>query len=333
MTEDRLWKLVERLSPSDRAGALKDRLAKLSPKEIVAFQARFDGLMNRAYDYGLWAAASLMTNGWCSDDMFEYFRSGLIARGRRVYADALANPDSMANWAKPGCWVSEELVIYAASQTYEELTGREMEYPEPTEAWTETGDVSLMQNPKALKRAFPKLWEKFVHTKTEKRDTRKKTPEAVIPSGNEKLAAMARCQTTSPVELRHLAVHRFLLEEIVVHPNCPSRLLSRLSLDPYDRIRYAVGSNPACPKATLRRLATDASYVARSGVAKNLLCPAPVLRTLSRDPVFHVRYLVAKNPSCPPNVLTVLAGDVHPTVAAAGRASLKLREPAGEPRK
>ena len=51
---------------------LSAELAKLDPRDIVAFDLRFDALTDAAYRDDLWEAASLI-NGGASDDGFYYF--------------------------------------------------------------------------------------------------------------------------------------------------------------------------------------------------------------------------------------------------------------------
>src|SRR6185369_13592042 len=69
-------------------------LEKLSPEKIVGFRLRTDKLLYDSYNSEMWCAGYLM-NGGCSDDGFEYFRLWVISRGREVYENAKADPDSL----------------------------------------------------------------------------------------------------------------------------------------------------------------------------------------------------------------------------------------------
>jgi len=95
MTQDEFWKRLEALPAEDRTEELKQRLEKLAPEELVAYQEHFDRTHEQAYNWELWGAAYLIGGG-CSDDGFIDFRYGLISRGRKVYEAALADPDSLA---------------------------------------------------------------------------------------------------------------------------------------------------------------------------------------------------------------------------------------------
>ena len=106
MTLDEFWAIIDKAraeSGDDDEAFLEKvraRLEKLKPQEIVSFDLHYDALRFRAYRKELWGAAYLM-NGGCSDDGFEYFRAWLIARGKKVYEKALADPDSLGAVCDP----------------------------------------------------------------------------------------------------------------------------------------------------------------------------------------------------------------------------------------
>jgi hypothetical protein len=114
---------------------LTDRLAKLPPAEIVGFQALLDQACDRAYCWDLWGAAARICGG-CSDDAFEDFRLWLIGRGRAVFEQAVAAPDSLAavpaittlagrhqrEWSDRE-WPEWETLDYAAAAAYSQVAG------------------------------------------------------------------------------------------------------------------------------------------------------------------------------------------------------------------
>lgn len=120
------WKLTEsayREDGADHFEALKANLASLRESELLAYQSRFDELMNAANGLDLWGAAYLI-NGGCSDDGFHDFRAWLIGRGRHVYESALKNPDTLAD-VLDGEPVSGFGLDVAAVRVYEETTGKD----------------------------------------------------------------------------------------------------------------------------------------------------------------------------------------------------------------
>jgi len=142
MNENQFWELIDQarkaaaghsMDAADRqAAALEAALAKLPPKEIVAFQELLDRKMADTYRWDLWGAAYLL-NGGCSDDCFDYFRGWLIGRGLKVFDAALKKPDSLAEFAAdprntdPSDAGREcESFLYVARGAYRKATGGEM---------------------------------------------------------------------------------------------------------------------------------------------------------------------------------------------------------------
>ena len=113
MTEDRFWELIHesrrdfdprlRDGNMDRQRARLERLlAELPTEDVLKFNARMAAVFDLADRRDLWAAADQIASG-CSDDGFDYFRYWLISMGRRVYEDALADPNGLAAVARaPG---------------------------------------------------------------------------------------------------------------------------------------------------------------------------------------------------------------------------------------
>src|ERR1043165_2427664 len=102
MSIDEFWNIVERVhiaSGGDmnrKCDLLEFELRRLPTAKVRAFGECLGDFFFRAYTWDLWGAAYLITNGWCGDDSFMDFRDTLISMGRKVYEDALANPDSLA---------------------------------------------------------------------------------------------------------------------------------------------------------------------------------------------------------------------------------------------
>ena len=124
MQEQDFWNIVDsvRQTASNDLDARVDLLAahleNLEGKTIVAFQAKYDEMIDRADRWDLWGAAYLI-NGGCSDDGFRYFRDWLISEGSSVYAQSLANPDQLADFDLPDDCELESFG-YVALDVYEE---------------------------------------------------------------------------------------------------------------------------------------------------------------------------------------------------------------------
>ena len=162
MTRDEFWRLVEGLEPEGAEEQLEQRLMSLGPESVAAFQAHFDRLHERAYDWMLWAAAYIIEGG-CSDDGFIDFRYGLISRGKEFYETALSDPDSMADIIGEDDLIPNESFGYVAMEVYERKTGNEIpredfelpSYPDPTGEEWDFDDEELCAS------KLPKLWARF----------------------------------------------------------------------------------------------------------------------------------------------------------------------------
>jgi hypothetical protein len=132
------WQLVEQAradTGGDDAEAVAARmtalLARRGPAGIVALAQPLWELLASSYRADLWAAAYLV-NGGASDDGFEYFRGWLVAQGRDVYEQALADPDSLAAVpavvaaAGAGLDLECEDVLGVAWQAYRQVTGQDL---------------------------------------------------------------------------------------------------------------------------------------------------------------------------------------------------------------
>ncbi len=181
MNTDQFWQIIEKAKKSADGDAeafcesVSGQLVKLPAPEIVGFAAEFRRKLHEAYTWELWGAAYIICGG-CGDDMFEYWRAGLIAQGRKVFEATLKDPDSLATLSDDSPIMSEDVMdyesaLYVASSAYEEKTGGEElpdeAYPQgPADPkgnrWDEDGDD--------LEKMLPKLWERFVGEEDEDED-------------------------------------------------------------------------------------------------------------------------------------------------------------------
>lgn len=120
MDEKCFWDIIANAVPpgGDVEGHHEDLIELLSqcePDEIISFGRRFDQLTQAAYTVDLWGAAYLI-NGGASDDGFYYFRCWLVGMGKKVYENALANPDTLADILPLEAHLDAEAEIYAADR-------------------------------------------------------------------------------------------------------------------------------------------------------------------------------------------------------------------------
>jgi hypothetical protein len=164
MDESRFWKLVDGaraqagVNEGARPSMLRTALADLPAIEIQAFQRLYDGAIARANHWDLFGAACLM-NGGCSDDGFRYFRDWLISEGRETYERALADPDSLADFAPRDVFELESFG-YAAMEAYAEHSDRELERDFSDELAVPEGRE---WDTDELPRLFPRLAARYGH--------------------------------------------------------------------------------------------------------------------------------------------------------------------------
>lgn len=164
MTEEEFWKLIEGAKESsdgdcDRQVRLIHEVLKTLPlKELVSFDENLNQKMALAYHWDLWGAAYII-NGGCSDDGFEYFLGWLILQGKKVFEDALKDPETLVNVAKPE--VENQDILCAAgyifckqtNKTYRDFPRRDVRnrFNVKGEQWDED----------EVNKRFPRLAQKF----------------------------------------------------------------------------------------------------------------------------------------------------------------------------
>jgi Protein of unknown function (DUF4240) len=180
MTDNQFWALIETAQQSNgdqeaQLEHLRTALEALNADELLGFQRTFNRLHQFSYRADLWGAAFLM-NGGASDDGFDYFRGWLISQGRKVFENALENPDSLAEVVEDGAEADfgfeNEDMLNIAMRAWINKTGLDSDgfysqlgaTPKQNvefgdfDAWSDgTGDADATKC--ALR--YPKLWEQF----------------------------------------------------------------------------------------------------------------------------------------------------------------------------
>ena len=156
-----LWPIID-ASDAKRDGlasvrAFRERLTKLSADDVWRINREFEEQLARSYTWELWGAAYVIKGG-CSDDCFEYFRGWLIMQGKSVFEAALANPESLADYAYAGPPAELEDALYVTRDVYQAITGKE---PEGTLPYPKLGPKWDFDDSSEMKRRYPKLCAKF----------------------------------------------------------------------------------------------------------------------------------------------------------------------------
>jgi hypothetical protein len=164
--EAAFWQLIadtRRAAGNDsgeQSSLLEERLSKLSPHAIVEFARIRNQLDRRAYTWRLWGAAYVIEDG-CSDDCFRDFRGYVISLGRDAYAQALADPDSLASVAKDaetGDWENADNV---APDAYSSATGDDFPLDDSDLSGPPRGTPFNEDDAAGLARQYPRLAARF----------------------------------------------------------------------------------------------------------------------------------------------------------------------------
>lgn len=144
MTDDEFWRLIATLRGrvgDDDLERLGRRLRQLPAAEITAFADRLAVVLHQLDRHDLWVQPVSDVESPdevfpLSDDAFLYARCAVVAAGEQTYQRVLADPTAFA-----GAWdLGAELLMYAADEAYEDVTGEEWDHETPVSA--ETGSNS-----------------------------------------------------------------------------------------------------------------------------------------------------------------------------------------------
>jgi hypothetical protein len=180
--ENQFWNLIAEAKAAAKntdeiPNWLEQRLSKFTAEEILDFGSWLATFLNRSNDGKLWAAASIIASG-CSDDGFVYFQCWLIAQGKTIYENAIANPDSLADIEYVDCGqfgpeVELEELLYVSSKAYKNKGGKPIDSqsglhgryePPPGSQIKRTARKNpgfLTQSRSTVATAFPKLVKRF----------------------------------------------------------------------------------------------------------------------------------------------------------------------------
>ncbi|MFI9272527.1 DUF4240 domain-containing protein [Kitasatospora sp. NPDC052896] len=169
MYETDFWQLIDETrdaaegDPDDQADLLVDRLAQLTPDEVIDFARLFEARFQRAYTWELWGAAHLLLGG-ASEDGFDFFRCWLIAQGREVFEGAVHDPDALAELV-PDFDEEEdgdaEDFGYAADEAHEQLTGLPLPDLGTRQPRQPAGQSFDFDDERMMAKRFPRLWEQY----------------------------------------------------------------------------------------------------------------------------------------------------------------------------
>lgn len=169
MGEDQFWAIIEKAGAVRKGRATRDEdelcealskeLSRLDAGQVRAFADLLGQRLRDACTWDLWGAAYVMMGG-CSDDMFVYFRSWLVAQGRATFEGALRNADSALaalNVEEPDMECELESLTYAVDEVLEDQNEGDDEPPMVNDKAEPTGTPFDEEDQDALMERYPKL--------------------------------------------------------------------------------------------------------------------------------------------------------------------------------
>lgn len=167
MDDEEFWQIIEQARMNGRGDCNRTAvevvrtLSGLAAEDIRSFRNLLEDRLDESYRWDLWGAADLINWG-SGDDGFYYFRAWLISQGRRVFTNALRDPDSLAD--HPAMAGRDEYAslecqdfLYAAHDAYKTVTGQELPLRSRSVKGP-IGDPWTFDDESAMQDQYPRLW-------------------------------------------------------------------------------------------------------------------------------------------------------------------------------
>jgi hypothetical protein len=169
VTEETFWWHIDQSradAGSDlerQVSILETRLTGLELPELLEFHAHFEGCLDRAFHWDLWAAAYIVRGG-CSDDAFLDFRGSLIALGQKTFESVVQDSDSLRDLLDRLCLDDPEEELFV--EGFSDLARTVYRRSEPLgrlpvlPSKAEPGGVPWSDQNDDLAKRCPRLWNR-----------------------------------------------------------------------------------------------------------------------------------------------------------------------------
>lgn len=171
LDEQTYWDIIEKslgnaTDQQSQLVQLVDILQQYPTIVIRQFDLRTAQLLYNAHTDELWCAATIMNKHFTPDDNFLYFKAWLISRGKDVYYNALANPDSLVGQVDPKVQLYDfEAFLDAPAYAFKIKTGVEFpagypkDFPYSEEKWPVPDFYWQTDSPADMRSVCPRLFD------------------------------------------------------------------------------------------------------------------------------------------------------------------------------
>lgn len=180
ITEDLFWNIIETVSNESTGNIFEfekniiKRLTEFTKDEIIELHIIFAKLIKNIYTREIWDILCI-SNFYCSDDTFLYFRAWLISKGKDVYYSVLKDPDSFADFDFADIENSYfDALLFVFDRAYKKkikdakIIPRDILYflgLDYDNQYALTGEETLSEN---FYKVFPKTFKKYFQRYSEK---------------------------------------------------------------------------------------------------------------------------------------------------------------------
>jgi len=187
MSIDEFWEIVDRVNDNAsgmeaKCELLGEELRRLSAPEVKAFHIHFLNRLYPAISWKFWQAAQIIYGDQCEKE-FTGFLTTIISKGKTVYENAIASPDTLASFDLENLGLFNVMYAGIAKHVYEEKT---LVWPDESMAHKPDAPSGTEISSEDLPATFPRLLAKYANRPNDGGDAGAPDTAAAIRSSCQK---------------------------------------------------------------------------------------------------------------------------------------------------
>ena len=158
MSEKVFWRIIEKANLSEQgvANSIEEQLICYKAKGIKVFHQILMEHMQELHSWDLWAVAYISCGG-CSDDAFEYFKAGVVSKGRTIFQLARTDIIKFFKESRDFIDMQKEELLYCAENAYFERQQKIM----PKKKMKRLEPSGLSWDEEELNERYPEIWDYY----------------------------------------------------------------------------------------------------------------------------------------------------------------------------